>query len=546
MKCRLITLLLLGWVGSCTVQAQEMYKYWVAFTDKAGSPYTLEDPSQYLGSRALERRRRQGIAVDSLDLPVSPSYVAQLQQSGFIVQNRSKWLNGVVLFSADSLGPEAFRTFPFVSSAVLCDHSDVSLPDVSQPNYGSPIPYQPMPQPFSAEYYAGAWPQIRQLNGHRLHASGYQGQGMIIGVCDCGFPGVDTAAIFAPMCSEGRLLATRDFVWTNSGSVFNIHSHGTHALSTMAAFAPGLFVGTAPMASYVLCRTESVMSETLLEEYNWAAAAEYLDSLGADIVSSSLGYFVLDDSAMSHTLADLDGRTTPISRAAAVAGRRGMLVVNSAAGGGRATPQHLNAPADVPEALSVGAVDRDGIRAPFSAYGPTATGCIKPDVLAMGVEVLSACPDGLFRPATGTSVACPVMAGMMACLWQRFPSLTPAQLCDSVRAWGSLSQWPTDMEGYGIPDFARAVPAAGLGSYPPEPESVRLAPNPATGVARLRLGFAPQGAPLRVVDAMGREVFSCILHSSDMEIPTHALPRGLYVVEVATPGGRVCRRLVVQ
>lgn len=546
MKYKLITLCVLLLAGVGVLHAQQVYKYWVSFTDKAHSPYTLDNPSSYLSHRALLRRQRQNIAFDSLDLPVSPSYVSRLKQAGFGILFQSKWFNGVAVYLPDSVGPEAFSQFPFVASVVLYDHTSLLQPDTILSETGFSLPYNPSPTPFSSQYYGGGFTQINQLNGQFLHAQGYEGQGIIIGMNDTGFPGVDNANTFAALRDEGRLLATRDFVWPVENNVFSLHSHGTHTLSTIATLMPGFYVGTAPLASFVLCRTENTFSETPLEEYSWVAAAEYLDSLGADIISSSLGYYEFDDTACSYTLSDLDGRTAIISRGAATAVGRGMLVVTSAGNDGFANPQHLGVPADVPEVLSVGAVDDDGIVSFFSSHGPTAAGVVKPDVLALGQRVISATPYGRYQRTDGTSLSCPIMAGMMACLWQRYPGLTPRQLCDSVRAWGSMASAPDSLGGYGIPDFSKALRQGGLDVKSSSEADFLLYPNPVGRQQTVSLVYESIGSHLAVFDAWGREVLSRKVGQGPVTFSTQALAPGVYHVVLTTARGVASRRLVVE
>lgn len=535
----LVALLLTAW----TVEAQPVYKYWVEFTDKRGTPFRIDAPAEYLGPRALERRAWQRIQIDSLDLPVNPAYIEALQQEGLTVLHRSRWLNGVIAYSADSLAED--REWPdFVQEVRLCEVSPLSMPDTDFPNLGYPLPLFDYDTLYGADYYGGGFVQIAQLNGQSLHRCGYNGEGVLVGVCDCGFPGVDTAAIFDSMRAEGRLIATRDFVWPRENNVFTIHSHGTHALSTMAVLVPGMYVGTAPKATYVLCRTENVLSETLLEEYNWVVAAEWLDSLGADVISTSLGYFFFDDSSQNHSLNDLDGRTAPMSRAAGIAVSRGMLVVNSAGNDGASSPQHLNVPADVPQVLTVGAVNSVGERADFSSYGPTRTFCTKPDVMALGVDVLSASPDGLFRYTNGTSLSCPVMAGMMACLRQRFPRMTPRQLCDSVRAWGSMGLFPDCFSGYGISDFSHAVSSQPVGIPDGDGQGAMflLYPNPTRQEAMVVL---PSAGRVEVYDLKGERVFCHEVDGMTGQVKLPLLPAGVYLVRVSSSSGINCRKLVV-
>ncbi len=531
-----------------TLQGQEVFKYWVQLRDKAGCAYTLDAPEDYLGPRALERRQHQRIAVDSLDLPVSETYLQAFRQAGFVVQNRSRWLNGVTLFAADSTRVAALDTMPFVDTVIFCEKSSIQAPDIVA--LGPGWPYLPMlyDAAYDSSYYRYSYPQVAQLKGVELHRRGYEGQGLIIGVCDGGFPGVDSICYFDSMRSEGRLLASRDFVWSGD-QVFSVHGHGTKVLSLMASHLPGFFVGTAPKASYVLCRTENTERETLLEEYNWIAAAEYLDSLGADIITTSLGYFTFDDSTQNHTRADLDGKTTPMTLAGDIAVSRGMLVVNAAGNNGDEGAGRLNSPADAEQVLTVGAVTISNEWAPFSSFGPTADMRVKPDVMALGAQVYGATPEGNLSTASGTSLATPIMAGMMACLWQRYPHLTPYQLCDSVRAWGSLADQVDMQRGYGIPDFSRAfpsdtIPVVGVERMEVGDALFRLWPNPCH--ERVVVETTASASAVIVRDMMGREIRRVGVAGGRVEVLMEGMECGVYFVTVVAPGGSCTRRVVVR
>lgn len=535
-------------------QQQDMYKYWVALHDKAGSPYSIDAPADYLSQRALERRRRQQIAIDSLDLPVSPAYLQILRQAGFTVRHCSKWFNGVILFAADSAMVSTLYSMDFVDTVILCDKSPAEAP--------ATLPSIPTEQlipslygtRYDSSYYNLGYPQIAQINGTALHRRGYEGQGIVIGVCDGGFPGVDNTVYFDSMRHDGRLLGTRDFVWSNN-NVFSVHDHGTKVLSLMAANLPGHFVGTAPKASYVLCRTENTESETILEEYNWIAAAEYLDSLGADIITSSLGYFRFDDSTQNHSPADLDGRTTPMTIAGNIAVSRGMLVINAAGNDGDREPGRLNSPADAVDVLTIGAATIDNSRASFSSFGPTADGRIKPDVMALGHHVTCAAANGSISTTSGTSLATPIMAGMMACLWQRHPELTPYQLCDSVRAWGSHANCPDTSIGYGIPDFARAFPQDTTNfnntNHPhPAVPTFALYPNPCHNYVDIQLpphaAALPHTATLVFRNMLGREVRRQPVHTHTLHISLNDLPPGVYYATLVTPTSHTSRKFLLQ
>lgn len=517
------------------LRAQEVYKYWVAFTDKDSTSYSLDRPLQFLSETALQRRAAQHIDLDSLDLPVSSRYLQALSDMGYGVQHRSRWLNGAVIYSAaDSLGTSLY-SLPFIREVRSFGLSSLSHPEEEPLQIADELPGPYEYEPFDASYYFYGYEQINQLSGIRLHSEGYEGQGRLIGVCDGGFPGVDTLPYFDSLRSSGRLLAVRDFVWQGD-DVFSTNQHGTLVMSNLAAYVPGLYVGTAPKASYVLCRTENTYSESLLEEYNWVAAAEYLDSLGADIITTSLGYFYFDDSTTSHTLADLDGRTAPMSRAAEIAVSRGILVLNSAGNDGNKDPQHLNVPADAEHVLTVGASVSDGSVAAFSSYGPTADNRVKPDVLALGQGVACVGSQGLIGWANGTSMSCPILAGMMACLWQRFPQLTPQQLCDSVRSWGSMASLPDQRGGYGIPDFSRAFrqdSTAGIR----EPERSLPELFVSHGILTVKFTECPAvQSDVVLIDMQGRECFRRTLapQPTTQQFDLSTLPAGIYVARIGT------------
>lgn len=520
--------------------AQRVEKYWVSFADKAvPMEYRLDNPSAYLGPRALERRVRQRIAVDSLDLPVCPQYVAALEHAGMRVQNRSKWLNGVSAYVPEGTDVSFLDTMRCVAGYQLLEVGESRVPDINSFLPVINTAHREDYMAYGRSYYNNAYAQIKQLNGIQLHRNGYEGQGVIVGVCDGGFPGVDTITAFARMRDEGRLLAVRDFVWEGD-SVFSVHDHGTVVLSTMASYDPGMYVGTAPMASYILCRTENTTQETPLEEYNWVAAAEYLDSMGADIVTSSLGYYYFDNSMFDHALAGLDGRTYVMSIGADIAVSRGMLVINAAGNDGQSNPQHLNSPADVERVLTVGACDRDGNWASFSSYGPTADLRIKPDVLALGSSVQCIGAPGVVHATSGTSLATPILAGMMACLMQQSPDLTPQQLCDSVRAWGHLANAPNVHEGYGIPDFGKALQRTDPVGIASPAEMFAMYPNPAHD--RLVVAGVEQGL-VTVRDLTGR-VVKHVQCSGEVEIG--GLVSGVYFVTVTSSAGCATQRLVVE
>ncbi len=534
-------------------------RYFVFFKDKAGTPYSVSQPEAFLSARALARRTRQGIAVRTRDLPVSPAYLAQVRAvSGAPrVLFTSRWLNGAVLV-CDSLTLDAVAALPAVAGSQLLSLRPPSAVVPAPAVVPTPVPAAPTTP---RGRYGRAFAQNQLIGAVALQQAGFAGQGMQIAVFDAGFPGVDQITSLQNLRAPGRLLSTRNFVDGNR-QVFLRNGHGTACLSTMAAELPGYYVGTAPGASYHLCLTEDATSEAPVEEANWLAAAEYADSVGVDVISSSVGYTAFDLPRLSHRYAELDGRTTIASRAALGAARAGMLVVVSAGNDGNQSWRYISAPADADSILTVGAVDSLRNRAGFSSYGPTADGRIKPTLAAMGVASAVLTPSGGIVRGNGTSYACPELAGLAAALWQANPALTAQQVLLALRNSGSQAPNPDNSLGYGIVDGVRALSLlqAPLAAVPPvaaADEELRVFPNPSQGQALLLLALplSWRGQALRaeVFDERGRLVTGQRVAAGGgatvaLSLPVGGLAPGVYVARVRLPGGKSARsaRFVVE
>ncbi len=452
---RNICLLLFVLFGAITTIAQEnTKKYWIQFTDKDNSPYSIETPEDFLTQRAIDRRQKQGIEIKWNDLPVNPFYVDSITDKGANVLYRSRWFNGVTI-ETDSITLTKILALPFVNNykplTKKTHHQSTSkFDDIGIPKN---IPGEPK---FDQSDYGTALNQIAMIGGLPLHVQGMRGNGMVIAVLDAGFENINNMSVFDKMFQQGRLLGMRDFV-SGGSNVIGHHNHGTHVLSTMAADLPGQMIGTAPDASYWLLRSEEGGSELIIEEYNWAAAAEFADSVGADIINSSLGYTTFDDTTQNHTYADMDGNTTPVTIAADLAASKGMLVVTSAGNKGSSPWYYISAPADGDSVLAVGAVDTLGFYASFSSRGPSYDGRIKPNVAAKGYQTtISSAWDGSIITGNGTSFSSPVIAGMSACLWQANPDITNMELFDAIHHSASQYHTPDDKLGFGIPNFSTA------------------------------------------------------------------------------------------
>ncbi len=545
----------LGVLGAEPAAAQgTVRRHMVYFRDKAGSPFSLSQPQAFLSARSLARRSRQGIALLPRDLPVTPAYVAQVRgvAGGPQVLYTSRWFNAAVV-SCDSATLARIVGLPAVRTAATLNRSYQAPAPVAPP---AQVPAAPARGTLASRaQYGKAYRQNLQIGALAMHDAGYRGEGMQIAVFDAGFPGVDTIPAMQPLFQQQRLLGTRNFV-DGGTAVYLRNSHGTNCLSTMAGNLAGTYIGTAPKASYHLCITEDVASEHPIEEANWLAAAEYADSSGVDVISSSLGYTEFDAPSRSYTYADLNGRTALSTRAATVAARVGMVVV-SAAGNEGANPWHfISAPADADSIISVAAVDSLGNRALFSSYGPTADGRIKPTLAAMGLAAAVIAPSGRVFRGNGTSYACPILAGMVAAFWQANPALTAQQVIAALRSTASLAAVPNNSLGYGIPNFVTAYnalhPGAPLATAAALPAPVlALYPNP-TGDGALTLvlpaGLQGQSLRIRVLDARGAVVRRQQLSpaSAEASLQLGHLAKGSYTCEVSTATTRQTVKFVQQ
>jgi len=450
-------------------------KYWIEFTDKAGNGYDLQHPEAFLSQRALDRRQRQGIAVDWSDMPVTRAYVDSLRSLGFHILYTSRWFNAAAVSTNDSLLISQAGQYSFVK-----DTRQVARLRW-EPGYQLRAKtILQLPETGLDSFYGASWNQIHMLNGDYLHQLGYTGKGMVIAVIDAGFAGADTLEAFQRLHARGQILGTRDFV-DGDTIVYAHHTHGMHVLSLMGGYLPGKLIGTAPDADFWLLRSEDGDSEMLIEEHNWVAAAEFADSAGADILSTSLGYFRFDDSLMNHTYADMDGNTTFITRAADKAASKGMLVVNSAGNEGNSSWQYIIAPADGDSVLTVGAVDANGQPATFTSHGPTFDGRVKPNVAVQGKNAIVASfnAEGI-QAGNGTSFSCPILAGMAACLWQAFPDKSNMEIYHAIEQSADHYNNPDNFTGYGIPNFANALYLLDKGSFDFIPRNLSpvVYPNP--------------------------------------------------------------------
>lgn len=522
-------ILLFATASILPVNVSAQTKYFIGFTDKQNSTYSVDKPNEFLSARAIERRQKQGIAITTDDLPVSSTYINQVAQIATTIHYPLRWFNGVVA----TLTPQqltAIQELSFVKSVTKVFEPTKSSTDEE-------TDWQPLNQSdkntFANLNYGASYTQVAMMNGHILHGNGYLGDGMVIAVLDAGFLNANTHSAFDSLRQKGRILGTRDFVNPHS-DIYQEHYHGTMVLSTMGGYVDGNLIGTAPRAKYWLIRTEDAATEQIIEEYNWAAGAEFADSVGADIINSSLGYTTFDVAGQNHSYQDLNGNSAPATLAANMAASKGLVVVVSAGNDGNSTWHYISTPADSPYVLTVGAVDNKKIKADFSSFGPTADGRIKPDVCAMGKGTVLAIATGTTGTSNGTSFSSPLMAGMVACLWQAKPTLTAQQIIELIKSSSSNYSTPNNSIGFGIPDFA----LASRSDIVDLPIPIELWPNPFTSKINLNLRKPNTEVAISVFNANGQILFSKKALSNgnglvEIELPKD-WPKGIYIISLST------------
>ncbi len=515
----------------CQLHAQNDFKpikYWVTFTDKKYNDYSLDNPEEFLTDRALLRRINQNIPLDSTDLPVSQLYIdSLLADTAVNVIYTSRWFNAALAEIPLQESVEKIKNMSFVEDLLYVkpeiDETHRSIIFASPKTVDNFLfggcsfldfhSFNAVTDDCRKQVYGFTYDQVNLINGIPLHEKGYDGEGMLIALMDAGYTNVDSIDAFSHLWYNGQIAGWRDFV-DPKDDIFKVHSHGTLVLSVMAASVPFQFYGVAQGANYILLRSEDAASEFLIEECNWIAAAEYADSLGADILNTSLGYTVFDDPVQNHTYEDMDGQTTLISRAANYAFEKGMLVVNSAGNYALQDWMYISAPADSRGGIAVGAVNTEGERASFSSVGPSFDNRIKPDVMAVGRNNTVINANGEIITASGTSFSSPMIAGMAACLWQAHPNRPVGEIKRAIIKSSHKIFNPDTLYGHGIPDFYKAYNLL-KDDLKTEP-FVKIFPNPFYDNFRLSLYFERQSrVKIQLINTKGQILMSNIYHVTE-------------------------------
>ena len=528
-------------------------KYFIQFADRNNNPYSVSDPTPYLSQRAIDRRLAQGISIQQNDLPVNPDYADSVISRGAAILSKSKWFNGVTI-EADLPTLQSVLSLPFVLQSVHVQRPKAFAPEheKTETKFDEPQINQDENLPRVSSFdYGASLTQIQIMNGDYLHDSGFRGEGKLIAVLDVGFYQVDVLPAFDSLRNNNQILATWDFV-SNESSVYEDSSHGMSVLSAIGGNIPGQLVGTAPKASFLLLRTEAQATEYLIEEYYWNAGAEFADSAGADIISSSLGYTTFDDPSQNHTYADMNGHTNPSSVAANIAFSKGMLVVVSAGNSGGGSWQYISSPADADSALAIGAVKGAGNYASFSSTGPSSDGDIKPNVAAVGQATIIVRQSGSIGPGNGTSFSCPVLAGSAACFWQAFPGNSNKSIFNAIQQSASQNLNPDSLLGYGIPNFMMAELILGTPGIGRSENGTLLTayPNPFNHDVFLNYySESDQIISIQIFDAVGK-----IVHESRMKVTGKTyntsivslkdLQSGAYFLEIISARGKAVRKII--
>lgn len=541
--------------------AESPSTYWIQFTDKEGTPYSIDSPLTFLTQRAIDRREKYGIAITRADLPVNPAYVDSLRAIGWQVQGVSRWFNGAICHSLDVNKDEEYlaatSALSFVMDSTCTDSFKRAYASYATPATGFPE----LILDTTLEDYYNYGPGERQIkihNGQYLHNNGYRGQNMHIAVTDAGFLSFDQISAFDHLRESGRLLGVKDFGFPQS-DVYQISDgdHGTTVASTMLAMDNYNFVGTAPEASYWLLRTEvGNTSDNRVEEYYWLMALEFADSVGADIINASLGYrnaFLMG--RHNYEYPDMNGQSTIVAHAAEAASSRGMLIVCGAGNAAWHMWHYIISPADATNVLSVGAVDRNGDWADFSSTGPTYDGRVKPDVVAMGDDLIVIGTNGYPLSPLGTSFASPIMCGLVACYWQARPGLSNLQVMDAFRMAGDeyFAENRNYLRGYGLPDIYRASLYPALDSSlvgtnkTLGDQAIRLYPTPFSHALYIHL---PEGIyQLRISDLSGRTLISRQLTGRGGRQSIEGcgqLSSGIYLLSLQSPTSFISRKIIKQ
>lgn len=527
--------LLLLILSSLEVFAQNTY-YLISLKDKNNNGFSIAKPDAFLSKRAIDRRQKQGIAVTTQDLPLTPAYLTQIQGAGATIWLKSKWFNAVVIQCNTTTLNKVKALSCVANSSAITRKENTSLSD----NLNAIESTNNVQELDAVSINGYSKQQLSMTENDKMHTNGFTGKGLHIAVLDAGYLNADKNPALDSLRKKKNILGTVDFVNKNHAAVYKENDHGANCLTILAANSPYKLKGAAPDASYWLIRTENELLESRLEEINWTCAAEFADSVGVDIISSSLGYYDFDNKALSYTYSQMNGKTTYISRAATYAQKKGIVVVCSAGNEAQLPWKYISSPADADSILAIGAVDSLGNRGSFSSLGPSSDNRIKPDVCTRGVKTWYADPNlntlGKPNSGNGTSYSCPLIAGWVACFWQAFPNLTANQIVAIVKKAGSIANKPNNNIGYGIPNYTRASLLANsvLTGFDDISEiKSGIYPNPTQGKLNIVHPIFSNLSSIEIINSQG-EIYQQVINN---ELDLDGFTNGMYLLKLIFNNG---------
>ncbi len=506
-------------------------RYFVYLKDKSNSTFSITAPEKFLSKRSIDRRKIQNISINALDIPVNQNYINQFKTAGAKIIGTSKWLNAVLI----ETNPEILGKISKLDFVKNIDgNQDIRGAKVS--NTSEFIGTNDKFGSYEEFNYGNSLNQIQQLGVDEMHKNGFTGKGILVAVFDAGFDKANTMDAFKHLFSAKKIVKTYDFV-SNDTTVFESHWHGTAAMSCIGAKLNAQLVGTAPDADFALYRTEDIGSETRIEEVYWLFAAENADSLGVDVINSSLGYYSFDNPTTNYKFEDLNGDKTISARAADFAVARGIMVVNSAGNEGNNSWNHIVTPADADSVISVGAVDVLGNTAGFSSPGPNAKNTLKPEVSARGSQTTVAISNPNASSSSGTSFSAPLIAGMVASLKQQFPQYSAMKIRELLIKSASKYETPDNKIGYGIPSYKRFVELArnvlAIENYS---EKTEVFPNPINDEQAIRIKIngieVSDNQQIEVFDLNGRRIFEKTVLINEFKTNLPKLGTGTYIIKL--------------
>lgn len=506
----------------CQLTSFAQQDAWVYFTDKPNAVAFLSNPISILTQAAIDRKTNHSVAIDERDVPVDESYIALIKaSSGITYKAKSKWFNAVHVRGTEEAINTLLTTHDFVDYIVFADSNLNARVESVQDKFE-------LESSLMNFTYGTTQNQVEMLNLDDLHAANYTGDGVVVAIMDSGFPNVDTMLGFERLRAAGNLMGGYDFVDRTDAVYASASSqHGTLVLSTMAGYIEDQYVGTAPDATYYLFRTEDVFSENPVEESYWVEAVERADSLGVQVVNTSLGYKSYDNPNYSYTNADLNGTTAYSSKGANIAFEKGLILITSA---GNSGASGVGAPADAAGGLSIAAVDENGDYVSFSSQGSSFQPTQKPDVAARGLGSYVINSDNQIVQSNGTSFSSPILAGGVASLVQAFPEVRNTELLDYVRQSASQYLNPDFFLGYGIPDFQSAL-TLGFEAQPANPSQFEIFPNPAHSTLFVKFSEFIGNVKLTIHNVLGQLMYENQVESMK-PIHIEAFAKGLYLVTI--------------